>query len=211
MCSGTRSDIPVSLSREGYVFKGWSFDRLKRDASGNIVQVDGANTTETERFGPTTNQSEIATAFERQGDVILTANWEETAVEATHFFTDDRPLDASGGADQTHVIKVKLSDSPRKLKSIEFADNDKSGLVKDKTTPIIWVSGSETAPAGNWWTNVGGTINREMDLVDLGDGSYGVYVGISVYDGVIDESQVVGSYAGGSYIASLVTMNYTFA
>ena len=49
------------------------------------------------------------------------------------------------------------------------------------------------------------------ELARFADDSYGVYVGVSVPTSAIDESAIPVSYADGSYVASLVKMNYAFA
>ena len=182
-------------TREGFRFAGWSWAR--GDASGD--------------------SSNIASAFAEAGAVTLTANWDEAepeTPEAKHFFTSEAPLrhdDAS--ATQTHVIKVRLSSSPGTLASVSFEGDDRTGLLRETSGVRLFVGASEDALSSGTELSWGGATPSgwECDLAKLGEGSYGVYVGVSVPTSAIDESAIPVSYADGSYVASLVKMNYAFA
>ncbi len=179
--------------REGFQFMGWSWSR--GGASGD--------------------SSNIASAFAEAGAVTLTANWEEPATpEAKHFFTSDAPLrHDDAAATQTHVIKVRLSSSPGTLASVSFEDDDRTGLLRETSGVKLFVGASEDALSSGTELAWGGATPSgwECELARFADDSYGVYVGVSVPTSAIDEAAIPVSYADGSYVASLVKMNYAFA
>ena len=179
--------------REGHEFLGWTW------------------------AGQATPTKDPGSAFSGGGAVTLTANWDETdpeTPEAKHFFTSDAPLrhdDAS--ATQAHVIKVRLASSPGTLASVSFEGDDRTGLLRETSGVKLFVGASEDALASGTELSWGGATPSgwECELAKLGDSSYGVYVGVSVPTSAIDEASIPASYADGSYVASLVKMNYAFA
>ncbi len=179
--------------REGHEFLGWTWS------------------------GQATPTKDPGSAFSGGGAVTLVANWDETdpeTPEAKHFFTSDAPLrhdDAS--ATQTHVIKVRLASSPGTLASVSFEGDDRTGLLKETSGVRLFVGASEDALASGTELSWGGATPSgwECELARFSDDSYGVYVGVSVPTSAIDESAIPVSYADGSYVASLVKMNYAFA
>ena len=180
-------------TREGFRFAGWSWAR--GDASGD--------------------SSNIASAFAEAGAVTLTANWEEPETpEAKHFFTSESPLrhdDAS--ATQAHVIKVRLSNVPGTLAGVSFEGDDRTGLLRETSGVRLFVGASEDALSSGTELPWGGATASgwSCELARFADDSYGVYVGVSVPTSAIDEASIPVSYADGSYVASLVKMNYAFA
>ena len=185
--------------RTGYVFTGWTWKR-----------------------GEATGTGELAQAFAEAGDVELTASWEaapETpggadAAAGKHFFSGGAPLTAGDAAEyQEHVVKVRLSSTPKAVSRVEFAPNDKTGLLKDASGVRFFVASTQDALASG--TEVGWGASTQAgwscQLAQLDDNSYGLYVGIRVPTSAIDASKVTTSYVDGSYVASLVKMNYTFA
>ena len=179
--------------REGHEFLGWTW------------------------AGQATPTKDPGSAFSGGGAVTLVANWDETepvTPEAKHFFTSDAPLrhdDAS--ATQTHVIKVRLASSPGTLASVSFEGDDRTGLLRETSGVKLFVGASEDALASGTELPWGGATPSgwECELAKLGEGSYGVYVGVSVPTSAIDEASIPVSYADGSYVASLIKMNYAFA
>ncbi len=179
--------------REGHEFLGWTWS------------------------GQETPTKDPGSAFSGGGAVALTAKWGEAepeTPEAKHFFTSDSPLrhdDAS--ATQTHVIKVRLAGSPGTLASVSFEGDDRTGLLKETSGVRLFVGASEDALSSGTELSWGGATPSgwECELAKLGDNSYGVYVGVSVPTSAIDEASIPVSYADGSYVASLVKMNYAFA
>ncbi len=179
--------------REGHEFLGWTW------------------------AGQETPARDPGAAFSGGGAVTLTAKWGEAepeTPEAKHFFTSDAPLrhdDAS--ATQTHVIKVRLASSPGTLASVSFEGDDRTGLLRDTSGVRLFVGASEDALSSGTELSWGGSTSSgwECELAKLGEGSYGVYVGVSIPTADIDEASIPVSYADGSYVASLVKMNYAFA
>ncbi len=179
--------------REGHEFLGWTW------------------------AGQETPTKDPSAAFSGGGAVTLTAKWGEAepeTPEAKHFFTSDSPLrhdDAS--ATQTHVIKVRLSNSPGTLASVSFEGDDRTGLLRDTSGVRLFVGASEDALSSGTELSWGGATASgwECELTRFADSSYGVYVGVSIPTSAIDESAIPVSYADGSYVASLVKMNYAFA
>ncbi len=182
-------------TKEGCRFTGWSWSR----------------------GGALGDSSNIADAFAEAGTVTLTANWdavEPETPEAKHFFTSDAPLrHADASATQTHVIKVRLASSPGTLASVSFEGDDRTGLLRETSGVKLFVGASEDALASGTELAWGGATPSgwECELARFADNSYGVYVGVSIPTSAIDEASIPVSYADGSYVASLVKMNYAFA
>ncbi len=179
--------------REGYEFKGWSWSR--GGASGDA--------------------DSLGDAFSEAGAVTLTAQWAEPAApEARYFFTEDVPLRTDGVSGvQEHVIKVRLSGAPKTLSSVGIEGNDRTSLIRDTSRVEFMVGRGEDVLASGqgvgWGSNTPDGWSSE--LADLGDGSYGLYVGIRIPTDAIDSGNIVSSCVDGSYVASLVKLNYAFA
>lgn len=174
--------------RDGWAFKGWSGTR------------DGSATT-------------WADLFKAKGVVKLTAQWERTVPQADYFFTTESPYDAASTGDpKAWTIAVRLTgDAGRTLNAASFSKKA-SDLFGAAADDITFTVGTDKTMAGGTSTTVGwdeAVSNVAMTALD--GGGYGVYVRISIPQGGIDADRVVASYTGGSYVASLVKMNYEFA
>lgn len=149
---------------------------------------------------PTTDREAIKNAFAPGGAITLTANW--GAPSANYFFTEDAPCRAGSG-EQTHTIAVKLASEQKTLSGITFAKKDAAPL--GSSADGIRFQVGDATPVG-WDTSTG-----SVTLTQLGEGSYGVYVKVTVPAGAIDQSKVVPSYADSSYVSSFAKLSYTFA
>lgn len=150
----------------------------------------------------------MANAFSEAGTVTLTANW--GTPEADYFFAGS-PLDATGAGAQSHVIKVRLSDSAGSVSNVRFEKKDTTGLVKPGREGDISFAVGSSEGSLDKTASFGGTVSGSVDLADFGDGGWGIYVKVTVPAGAIDEGSVVKSFASGDYVASFVTLKYDLA
>ena len=150
---------------------------------------------------PTTDANTIKGAFaDGNKTVTLTANW--GAPGTNYFFTSSMPCEADSG-EQMHTIVVRLAAEKKALSGVTFSKKDDSPLGSNADGICFRVQGSA---AVGWEQDAG-----PVELVDLGDGAWGVHVTVTVPAGAIDASQVVSSYADASYVAAFAKMSYTFA
>ncbi len=181
--------------REGYEFLGWEWQR-----SGS---------------SPASGSGELAPAFAEAGEVTLRATWKEVIPEANHFFTTDVPLKAEDNAErQSHVVAVRLADFERSLRRVAFERNDATGLLREGAEIELWVGNTPDVIGTGTRLALGETDEAwlpSMPLAQIGDASWGVYVGVRIRTADVDASRLVASYASGAYVVSLVKMSYEFA
>ena len=181
--------------REGYEFAGWRWSR-------GSVSGDGGN---------------LGGAFSEAGNVTLTATWREIVPEANHFFSDESPLTAGDNAEyQSHVIKVRLADFGRDaLSRVAFERNDAAGILQDGAEVRLWVGSDPDVFTNGTQLTLGQTAATSagwrMQLAQLADESWGVYVGVRIRTADVAADRIQTSYAAGSYVVSLVKMSYEFA
>lgn len=198
-------------AREGYTFAGWTWQRTARDGfDGDEAGSGGADN--------------LAEAFAKPGAVTLTANWSEDVPETNHFFSDGPALKPGDAAEwQSHVIKVRLlgREQQRPLSSVVLEGDNTTGLLKDGATVRLYVGNDEktlfqTQPV-ELGVKKGAPSDAKavpgaagMSLAQLGDRSWGVYVGVEVRTADIDASSIMSSYADDSYVVSFVKLRYEF-
>ncbi len=181
--------------REGYEFLGWEWQRA------------GSS--------PASGSGDIAPAFAEAGEVTLRATWKEVIPEANHFFTTDVPLKAEDNAEyQSHVVAVRLADFERALRRVEFERNDATGILREGAQIELWVGNVPDVIGTGTRLALGETDFAWMNnlpLAQIGDESWGVYVGVRIRTADVDESRLIPSYASGAYVVSLVKMSYEFS
>lgn len=154
---------------------------------------------------PTKNGDVIKSAFSvGNKTVTMTANW--GAVQSNYFFGGN-PYDAvTGAGDTSPVIQVKLAgDGSKALTALSFTRKN-ADLVKDDADITFDVANNKDMTGAKTGIALGGSMEGTLTP----DGSGMVYIRAHVPAGALNGDAVAPSFTAGDYVASFVTLSYSF-